>query len=99
MIHITMHGFEKAEARVYRGESEGWFATLSMLDDEMSEVQLFSAPRREHKVQAIMDAFDLVDKMKAAVQKLADDEGMKDLQESVESLPRTEYTLTGEGKT
>jgi len=99
VIHITMHGFEKAEVYVYKGDATGWFAELSMIDDGSSQIHFFTSPRREHKVQAIMDAFDLVDKMKAAVQKLADDEGMKDLQESVESLPRTEYTLTGEGKT
>jgi hypothetical protein len=108
MIMIDFHNLAKATAGVFQIQPEGrWFATVNA-EDETGQVTFYTG-NHKHKVEAIMAAFELVDTLKAACQKLADDEGMRDLEDSVEekslidggteAIPEPEYTskpLTGE---
>jgi hypothetical protein len=110
VIMIHFHDLKKVKARVDRIDA-GWFSAIEIEGDNYSTITLFTGGYHKHKVEAIMAAFELVDTLKAACQKLADDEGMRDLEDSVEekrlidggteALPEPQYTskpLTGEAK-
>ncbi len=84
MIRMTFQHLAKAKASVYRySEKDEWWATVKVYDTKDNAIT-FETGDYPHKVEAIMAAMDAVDVARAAVQKLADDEGMRDIEDSVE---------------
>ena len=92
MIRMTFQHMASAEANVYKYEGGNrWWANVKLYDTQENAIT-FETDDYGTKVEAIMAAFDLVDTARAAVKKLADDEGMRDLEDSVE-----EATLVANG--
>jgi hypothetical protein len=97
VILIGFHHLVNAEAHVNK-IGERWSSVVNAYDEDYNEVS-FYAGDHEHKVQAVMSVFDIVGQLQAAVQRLADAEGMKDLEASAaeakliaggsEALPET----------
>jgi hypothetical protein len=82
VIMVSFHNLVNAKVHVnYVIESGQWSSAISVLDADLNEVTFFTG-QHEHKVQALMAAFDIVGMLQAAVQKLADAEGMADLEAS-----------------
>lgn len=88
-MYLSFHGFSRAEARVLKTEGK-WFGLIRC--EATGETVEFFTACYPHKVEALMAAFDMVDRMRGAVEELADFEGTKDLKASVE-----EATLIANG--
>jgi hypothetical protein len=86
MIRMTFQHLAKAEAMVYQnGDRGAWWVAVKVYDTKDNAIT-FETGDYDCKVKAIMAAMDAVDVARAAVQKLADDEGMRDLEDSVEEV-------------